>query len=255
MIPAGSLFRPLAQDASGLAMIEFAFAAPLLLVLGLGGIEAANYAVASLRVSQIAMTVADNAGRVRTALDENDINDIMSGGKMIGSGINFAANGRIILSDLEQRTTTTGSGGVGTKTTANPNGYRQFIRWQRCAGDLEIQSAYGKPLTAAGAAVTNLDDTTNADHGAVETASALDYMGAATNPISAATGTAVMFVEVAYTYQPVTTFGVFTGKVIRMNQAFNVRERIAQSISNLSKLSGNKRSDCRLFDPAVPVLN
>ena len=247
--------RRLAQDRTGVAMVELAFAAPLLLILGLGGIEAANYAVASLRVSQIAMTVADNAGRVRTAMDENDINDIMSGAKLIGSGIDFTANGRVILSDLEQRTTTAGSGGVGTKTTANPNGYRQFIRWQRCAGDLEIQSGYGKPLNAAGTAVTNLDDATNADHGAVETASTLDQMGSTTNPISAATGTAVMFVEVTYVYQPVTTFGLLDGEVIRMNQAFNVRERIENSVTNLSKLSGNKRSDCRLFDPAVPVLN
>jgi hypothetical protein len=243
----------LSRDESGVALIEFAFAVPLLLILGMGGTETANYAIANLRVSQIAMTVADNAGRVRTALDENDVNDIMSGAKAIGSGIDFATNGRVILSGLEQRTTTTG--GAGPTTTTNPNGYRQFIRWQRCAGALRVTSSYGGPTNSGGSAVTNLDNKDNADHGAVEGASTITSMGDSDNPISAATGTAVMFAEVFYTYQPVTPIGLFRGQVIHMNQAFNVRERTAQSISNLSGLSGNRRSDCRLFDKAVPVLD
>ncbi|WP_331010398.1 TadE/TadG family type IV pilus assembly protein, partial [Sphingomonas sp.] len=133
------------HDRSGVAMIEFAVGIPLLLMLGFGGMEVARFALATLRISEIAMTVADNAGRVRTSIDEADINELMTGAKMIGNGIGFAANGRIILSDLEQRTTTSGAGGVGPITADNPNGYRQWIRWQRCSGALNVASSYGNP--------------------------------------------------------------------------------------------------------------
>ena len=254
MMPALSLTRMrLRNDASGIALVEFAITLPVILLLGYGGIEMVNYTLANLRVSQIAMTVADNAGRVRTSIDEADINDIMTGAKKIGEPISFAANGRIILSDLEQRTNTSGAGSGGTKTTENPNGYRQWIRWQRCAGALNIASSYGTPVGSGGTAVTNLDDTTNADHGAVETQSSIDGMGPSTNMISAASGTALMVVEVAYTYQPIVPLNFFGTKTIRRLQAFNVRQRTAFSLRNDGSLSGTGRSDCRLFNASVPT--
>ncbi|WP_243848239.1 TadE/TadG family type IV pilus assembly protein [Sphingomonas insulae] len=240
----------LSGDRSGVALVEFAFALPLILLLGVGGLETANFMSASLRMSQIAMTVADNAGRVRTSIDETDINELMMGAKKIGEPIAFAANGRIILSDLEQRTNTTG--GATSVTTANPNGYRQWIRWQRCAGALNVTSSYGLPLDAAGAAVTNLDSTANTDHGAVETKSMILGMGPSDNMIAASTGTAVMVAEVVYTYKPITPIGLFRGWTIRRLQAFNVRQRTDYIVRNDSGASGNARSDCRLFSPTVP---
>ena len=163
----------------GVALTEFALALPLVLLAGLGGIEVSNYVLASLRVAQIAQTVADNAGRYRQALDEGDVNEIMTGAKLMGDKIGLLKNGRIILSDLEQRTTTTGSGGVGPKTAANPNGYRQWIRWQRCAGKLARTSSYGVPLNAGGGAVTNIGAAPLPDHGAVQDASTIDGIGPA----------------------------------------------------------------------------
>lgn len=243
----------LRRDRRGLALVEFAITLPVILLLGYGGIEMVNFIVANMRVSQIAMTVADNAARVRTSIDEADIDDIMIGAKKIGESIGFAANGRIILSDLEQRTNTTGTGSTGVVTAANPNGYRQWIRWQRCAGALNVTSSYGFPLNASGAAVTNLDDTTNADHGAVETRSIIDGMGPTGNQIAAYTGTALMVVEVVYTYQPIVPIDFFGTKTIRRVQAFNVRQRTAFPLRNDGGLSGTQRSDCRLFNSAVPT--
>ncbi|WP_267414411.1 TadE/TadG family type IV pilus assembly protein [Sphingomonas sp. GC_Shp_4] len=240
-----------AANRSGLALVEFAFALPLLLILGLGGIETAHFMSASLRLSQIAMTVADNAGRVRTSIDEADINELMVGAKKIGEPISFSTSGRIILSDLEQRTNVTG--GATTVTTDNPNGYRQWIRWQRCAGALNVTSSYGVPLNSSGTAVTNLDDSTNTDHGAVETKSLILGMGSSTNMIAASTGTAVMVAEVAYTYQPVTPIGLFKGWTIRRLQAFNVRQRTDYVVRNDGALSGTGRSDCKLFNSSVPT--
>jgi Flp pilus assembly protein TadG len=244
--------RGLAANRSGVALIEFAIVTPVMLLLGLGGVELGNFMTANLRISQIAMAVADNAGRVRTTIDEADISEVMIGARKMGQSIDFADNGRIVLSDLEQRTTTTGTGGKGAVTATNPNGYRQWIRWQRCSGDLNVTSSYGLPLNSSGVAVTNIDSTTNADHGAVEGASTLDGMGPATNPIAASTGTAVMVAEIVYTYQPVVPVNFLGPLTIRRTAAFNVRQRTAYSLRNDGSLSGNARADCRLFDPAVP---
>ena len=54
----------LRRDNSGLALIEFAFIAPIMLLLGIGGIELVNYTIANLRLSQAAVHVADNGSRI-----------------------------------------------------------------------------------------------------------------------------------------------------------------------------------------------
>lgn len=243
-------FARLPRDQRGVALIEFAMITPVMLLLGLGGLELANYVNANLRLSQIAMTVADNAGRVRTSIDEADINELMVGANKIGAPLGFATNGRIILSDLEQRTNTTG--GIGPITTVNPKGYRQWIRWQRCAGALPVTSSYGLPLNGAGTAVTDISSTVNDDHGAVETKSLILGMGPASNLITASTDTAVMVAEVVYLYQPIVPINYLGTMTIRRVQAFNVRQRNAYSLRNDGSLVGNSRSDCRLFSSTVP---
>lgn len=237
---------------SGVSMIEFAIALPVLLLLGLGGLETVHFVQANLVVTQMTMTVADNAGRVRTSIDETDINQLMVGAKKVGEPIDFAANGRIILSDLEQRTNVTG--GATTITTDNPNGFRQWIRWQRCAGAMRVAPCYGGPIDANGAAVTDLDSTVNVDHGAVETKSLITGMGPGSNLISASSGTAVMVAELIYVYQPITPIPLYNGRIIRRLQAFNVRQRNNFIVRNDASLLGNRRSDCRLNAETVPTL-
>lgn len=246
--------RRFAGCARGVFMTEFALIVPLALLIGLGGIETAHYVLARLRVGQIAETVADNAGRVRQALDETDINEIMIGGKLMGDSIDFAANGRIILSDLEQRTNTAGgAASTGAKTTDNPNGYRQWIRWQRCAGALNVASSFGGPIDKNGNAVVNLDDTTNTDHGAVQTKSTIDGMGPAGQQIAATSGTATMVVEVIYTYQPIIASFAMGPQQFDVVQAFNIRQRTDFSVYNANGVAGNNRADCRLFNQSIPT--
>src|SRR5690606_21769517 len=79
--------RRLRASESGLALTEFAIALPVLLVLLLGGLETSNLALTHLRVNQIAMTVADNAGRVRTGIDESHIYEVFAGADLVGSSI------------------------------------------------------------------------------------------------------------------------------------------------------------------------
>lgn len=245
--------RALAGSARAAAMMEFALVLPLLLLVGLGGVELSRYALVTLRLSQIAQSVADNAGRYRSALDETDVNEIMIGAKLMGNGIGLGSNGRIILSDLEQRTNVTGTGGQGTKTTDNPNGYRQWIRWQRCAGALNKTSSYGLPLDASGNAVTNLSSTINADHGAVETASTIDGMGPTGAQIAASSSTAVMVVELFYTYKPLLPIYSWGKTSFHVVQAFDIRQRTDFRVYNANNLSGTRRSDCSLFNVSIPT--
>lgn len=247
-----TVLATLGRDRRGTAIMEFGLAIPLLLLMGLGGLETANYALTVFRLQQIAQLVADNAARVRQALDESDVDEVMIGAKLMGSNLNFATQGRIILSDVEQRTTVTGTGGQGTKTATNPNGYRQWIRWQRCAGALNKPSSFGGPIDANGAAVINLDNTTNSDHGAVEGASAIDGMGPTGAQIAATGGTAVMVVEIWYSYKPLIPLYAWGSRTLRVVQAYGIRQRTDFTIYNGNKLSGNGRSDCRLFDATVP---
>lgn len=237
----------------GVALTEFALALPLVLLAGLGGIETSNYVLTSMKLAQIAQSVADNAGRYRQALDEGDVNEIMVGAKLMGDKIGLAGNGRIILSDLEQRTNTDGSGGAGPTSPGNPSGFRQWIRWQRCAGALNRPSSYGVPLNASGAPVTDIGAAPSPDHGAVQTASTMDAMGPAGRQIAAVNGTAVMLVEVFYVYQPIIPFYARGSREMHVVEAFAIRQRTDFSVYNGANRTGTARSDCRLFDATVPT--
>ncbi|WP_298396062.1 TadE family protein [Sphingobium sp.] len=210
------LLGRLRRDDRGLALIEFAFSLPVLLILCMAGLECANLALAHLRVSQVAMLVADNAARVRTSIDEADVNEIMTGADLSSASLKLKDNGRIFLSDLEPNGLTGSNEG-------------QYIRWQRCWGSGPFISSYG---------VAN-DGKTNS--------SMRDGMGpgtTATTKVKSASGTAVMFVEVAYTYQPLITNALFGNKIIRYSSAFNVRERTDQAIKNAGNLGTSATASC-----------
>lgn len=215
---------------SGVALIEFAVALPVLMVLGLMGLETANYAMAHLRVSNIAVLTADNAARVRDSIDEADIIELFTGAKLSGANIQFAQNGRIILSDLEPT-------GTGTN---------QWIRWQRCDGALNYSNptANMRPRTAAGVAITNGTEIYNADRTTLNTTNpsspaatpAIAGMGTTTT-MAAQSGSAVMVVEVVYTYQPIIPNSFLAGRQIRYESAFNVRQRNDQALKNAGRIT------------------
>lgn len=217
--------RSLRGCTSGLALTEFAMSLPVLLALGLFGLETANYAMAHARISNIAMLTADNAARVRDSIDEADIVELFTGAKMTGDGIDFAENGRIVLSSLEN------------------DGTRQWIRWQRCDGQLNVAPSYGRPLTAAGAQIANgteifaADRVTPSSNPSSPNQSTLTGMGPPGEQITAQSGTAVMMVEISYDYQPIIPNSFLEGVRIRYESAFNVRQRTNQSITNAGRIN------------------
>ena len=201
------LLRKLLRSREGVALTEFAFALPIFVVLLFGGLEIVNLVMAHMRVSQIAITVADNAGRVRQSIDEADIYEVFAGADQVGTGIDFARNGRVVLSSLQPNGLTGSDAG-------------QMINWQRCYGSMDVAPAYGRQ---------NQGRTNN---------SLAAGMGAGGNRIRAADGTAVMFAEVTYRYTPTLLPSVVNnGLTMRYESAFNVRERTNQNITNSQNLA------------------
>ena len=162
------------RDTRGVAMIELAFILPIILLLGTVGIEMANYAVTSMRISQAAMHIADNGSRVGDNSDlssqeifESDVNDLFAGVNIqAGETIELYEHGRVIISSLE----------------VNDDG-GQWVRWQRCMGKKNVSSSYG-------------------DENEGETGTDFEGMGKSGSELEADEGEAVIFVEVQYDYQP-----------------------------------------------------
>ena len=187
--------RRLPGDRSGLAMVEFAFAAPLVLGMGMLGTDTAALVITHMQVSQIAMQVADNASRVgeqdvltARKVYEYDVNETFVGAEKLGENIRIFNQGRIIISSLQRNA----DGG-------------QWIKWQRCRGAKVYTSSYG--VEGNGASGTSFPG-----------------MGVPGRYITASAGTAVMFVEVAYDYRSVTPMNVFDNQQIVYTAAFNVRD-------------------------------
>jgi Flp pilus assembly protein TadG len=180
------------DDRRGNVLIEFAFTAPIVLALGLYGIELGNQALVNMRISQIALNLADNASRSGQILSSNveqlregDINDVLRAAKLQGASFNLTTNGRITISSLEN---------VRQDYDLVP---LQRIHWQRCIGaktGVDYVSHYGSTTTAAG----STNDASNA--GELKPLG----MGKAGALVNAPIGTGVIFVEINYLYQPTT---------------------------------------------------
>lgn len=192
----------LRDDTMGVALTEFAVAFPVLLALGMYGIDTANFALTHLRLNQIALNLADNASRVGASstlsaqqMREIDVEDVFQAAIKQGNSIGLQANSRVTLTSLEKDTTG-----------------RQRIHWQRCFGDRtdsSYRSHYGKVLDADG----NAADVDSNNNKAIDDSemrgqradSGLGDAGIlAVNRVNAPTNdSGVMFVEINYRYTPI----------------------------------------------------
>ena len=189
------LLARLRGEESGVAAVELAYVMPLFLVLLSGGVELVNYATAHMRISQIAVSLADNASRAKQEvvsgvprMREVDVNETFVAAKLQAGGIDIEQNGRIILSSLERNA----SGG-------------QWIHWQRCFGEANYTSSYGTEGTGA-------------------TGTGMTGMGPGGREVAAEKGTAIMFVEVVYDYDAVMFGDTFKNSTIRKTAAMYVRD-------------------------------
>ncbi|WHU03832.1 MULTISPECIES: TadE/TadG family type IV pilus assembly protein [unclassified Sphingomonas] len=166
------LLRRFRDDKSGVALLEFAFSLPIVLTLSLTGAELTNYIITKMRVSQIALHLADNAARIGSGtqlqaktISEADINDLLTGADLQSGELKLLANGRVTISSIEPDPSNSG---------------KSRIRWQRCQGD---KTSLGSTYGAQG------DKN-------------LAGVGPSTRQVAAPDNGVTMFVEVRFQYTP-----------------------------------------------------
>ncbi len=198
-----------------MSLVEFGFSAPLLLLMISGGTELANYSITKMRVSALALQVADNASRMGEGnllqskkITEAQINDLLQGALAQGGSLNInglsserqandtrVANpkARIIISSLEPDPVNVG---------------KNYIHWQRCYGQA---TSYTPQYGAQGA-------------------NNLSGMGPTGRQVYAPANNSVIFVEVHYRYEPIfpvvrpEMFGIMTYRDINTVAAMMVRD-------------------------------
>ena len=167
--------RRLSADRAAVSALEFAIVAPMIATMGLGSIELANMSLTYMRISQVAITIADNASRAKQSssnggamMREYDVDEALTQADIEYPGLQIYTRGRVVLSSLEQN----GAGG-------------QWIHWQRCRGTYTAGvSKYGTQGTGS-------------------TGTAFPGMGPTGNVVTADANSAIMFAEVYYQYQPI----------------------------------------------------
>jgi len=190
-----ALLDRLRREDSGVALIEFAYTVPLFLLLLGSGVELTNFATTHMRVSQVAVSLADNASRAKQSvvsgiprIREADVNEVFAATVLQTTGLDIAERGRIILSSVE----------------ANAQG-GQWIHWQRCFGGADYPSSFGKEGDGANG-------------------TGLAAIGPAGRQVAAEPGSAIMFVEVVYDYRPLMFGDSLINTQIRKTAAMYVRD-------------------------------
>lgn len=223
--PTSTFFGRLRRNQSGLALTEFALSLPIFTGLGMYGTETANRAVAQMQVSQAALALADNASRigqtgssgVQPTVQDSQIVEALVGTRLQTDNLDLLENGRVILSSLEFK-----------RIAAENNRPQQFIRWQRCKGLRNFTSDYTSGINTSSSSFTGVGPT---------------------GSVRAIEGSAVMYVEVQYAYQPLFGNMFSSGVVINQEAAFTIRDdrNLAGGINNdLSPTS--LAATCNKFD-------
>lgn len=222
--------RRLWASRSGLAAVEFALGAPMLMVLGGYGVEVANLAIANMRVSQYALQLADNAARIGVnsglstfQVREADINDVMQGLRLFSGNTDLGEHGRVTLSSLEN-----------TKQTWDTTA-AQRIHWQRCMGERGGHVGAVDDTAYDSAYTTNKTDGTTATK-ANQGTDASGGIGPTNAKINAPDNSAVMFVEINYEYQPL--FGSLFVSKTRLHYTASAIVRDKRDMSQIASSSG-----------------
>ncbi len=192
-----SFFAGLRRAREGVAMVEFAFSLPFVIPLFLGGAELTNYIVTKMRLSQLALHVADNTSRIGTEsllsdprISEVQINDLLTGANLQAGNLDLENRGRVIISSVEPVEP--------AEPSDPPEEFR--IHWQRCYGELDWSSSYGEAGDVSAG------------------------VGPAGQQVTAPANGGVIFVEIAYQYQPLITSAFTSASIIRATAAMTVRD-------------------------------
>lgn len=122
----GRFWRRLMGDRRGSALVEFALTLPVLIVIGIGGLDFVMYLLLQQKLQNAAFSLADLAARDKT-LSAAELDNIFMSVQHVTRPFDFAAGGRATVS------------GISATTDQRPRVY-----WQRSgAGSLSAASRVG----------------------------------------------------------------------------------------------------------------
>lgn len=168
--------RSVKKDENGIAMLEFAIAAPVLVTLLLGCIDLAVFLAAHQRISRSAYTMSNLMTQMDQGLTERQVNDMMLALDQVSQPFNISDDGVATITAI------IGEGVSG----AAPNAYS--VAWQRCYGPNPTGSEFGA-------------DDSVVNSGAIPA-----------NTIMT-TGQILVVTEVEYTYEPILGFLPLDGDI------------------------------------------
>lgn len=205
-----SLLARLGDEKRGVALIEFALSLPIFLLMSMTGAEMANYITTKMRVSQIALQLADNASRMgegdllsAKTISETDINDLLMGAELQAGELNLYKRGRVIISNIE------------------PSGNKYTITWQRCRGDAAHASQYG-----------DVGDKNKNGFGPTD------------QLVNASDIAPTMFVEVYYVYRPIISASLLPSSLIAMDETASMSVRDRRDLSQIYNSENTTKSTC-----------
>lgn len=195
-----AVLKRLRDAKSGVALIEFALILPIFIMISLTGAELLNYIITRMRVSQMALQLADNMARMgegsqlqAKTISEKDVNDVLTGTGLQSGELDLYNHGRAIVYQIEPM--------------ANPNSTDKYkISWQRCRGVRTSRApSYGIAGQSSG---TNQP-----------------YYGPSDQPVKTPDSTATMMVEVYYEYTPLVKTSLAPSVTMTETASMMVRDR------------------------------
>lgn len=202
----------LGRDRRGVAMVEFALATPLLLVVCFGGIEYVNYVLALQKIERIASLTADAIARNTLPPSERSFIDTLKAVDKVGAPFKVDEQGRTII---------TGVIGV----TQNDRIVNKVV-WQRCGGRLRgVASTVGSQWTGTADYADGPNITLP-------------------NDISLLQNQMVVIAEVAYRYKPLINVGLLATQpdgIIRQRSVFVTR---GQAIPYITPSQNGQSATC-----------
>jgi Flp pilus assembly protein TadG len=138
--------RRFAKDERGVTAIEFAFVLPVILILLIGCFEVPRFVLVYQRIARTSASVADLVAQADEPITPAQLQDIFTAGKVIMDPYDIKADGRIIVSSIN-----------------NPAGTGVKMTWQLNNGSSvtvssKVATAEGSPPTNLPAALTPLSN-------------------------------------------------------------------------------------------------
>jgi TadE-like protein len=112
-----------ARSSGGATAVEFALAAPVLILLMLGSVELGRFVILNQKLDRVAVSMADLVARAET-ISDGQLDDIFIAAAQVAQPFPIADAGRVIVSSV-----------------TNPDGDGAEIAWQRGGGGTLVASS------------------------------------------------------------------------------------------------------------------